>query len=73
MNERNTGSGFKHRAPLAAGVKFATIVLLTVLAQGVLFQPPGVPIPTVGSKLKDGTELRIIEVLEPGVIHYETT
>ena len=40
---------------------------------GLLFQAPTAPAPEVGSRLTDGTEYKIIEELEPGVIYYETT
>lgn len=51
-------------------------VLLAGIADnhaGILFQPEAAAIPQVGAALDDGTEFRLVEQLEPGVIYFETT
>jgi len=40
---------------------------------GLLFTSPKAPVPRVRSALPDGREYTVIEVLEPGVIYFETT
>ena len=66
-------------AQALAAVRVSENVVQVVLSgigdnqAGLMFQPPRHSIPKVGTKLEDGTELKVVQQLEPGVIYYETT